>query len=209
VGLRDGIAACQYAFAPSPEVRTVFQSLREFGSVAQEPVNSSSDGIIARLCSVLFDGVHATEPVYNVPFMGMAIVDPKDGHWLYANDRLCEMPGYGREELLPTATWNPLTHPDDLASDQTQYWRLLNGEIDSYEIEKRLLHKAAAPSTISCASAVRLDSVDMLGDKLSAIGDTDCERHRRFVPRDLPVSGVRATLRAAPVCGCLFSGPGC
>lgn len=80
---------------------------------------------------------------YDLPFMGMAIVDP-DGRWLHVNDCLCEMLGFSREELLAT-TWVRLTHPDDLVADLAEHRRMLAGETDGYRLEKRFVHKDGSP----------------------------------------------------------------
>lgn len=71
--------------------------------------------------------------------VGMAITSPEKG-WLQANDKICEMFGFTREELAKL-TWAELTYPDDLPADVAQFERMLNGEIDSYAMEKRYLHK--------------------------------------------------------------------
>ncbi len=89
---------------------------------------------------------------YDLPFMGMAIIDPADNHWLRVNDYLCELLEFSRDELLAT-TWIQLTHPDDLAADMAEHQRMLSGEIDGYQIEKRLLRKDGTP--LDCALAVR------------------------------------------------------
>jgi PAS domain S-box-containing protein len=78
---------------------------------------------------------------YELPFMGMAIVDPASDRWRQFNDRFCEILGYSREELLAGITWEQLTHPEDLAADLAEYHRMLAGEIDSYHLEKRFLRK--------------------------------------------------------------------
>jgi PAS domain S-box-containing protein len=78
---------------------------------------------------------------YDLPFMGMAIIDPDDGHWLHVNDRLCELLGYSHEELLATTTWKQVTHPDDLANCMAEYRRMLAGATDGYRLEKRFLRK--------------------------------------------------------------------
>ena len=71
--------------------------------------------------------------------VGMAHVAP-DGSWLLANSRLCEILGYRSEELL-TSSFQQVTHPEDLQSDMLQVGRMLDGEIDSYAMEKRYLRK--------------------------------------------------------------------
>jgi two-component system sensor histidine kinase EvgS len=71
--------------------------------------------------------------------IGIAITSPDKG-WLRANDRLCRMLGYTEEELRQK-TWSDMTHPDDLAADMASFNRMLAGDIDSYEMEKRFFHK--------------------------------------------------------------------
>lgn len=67
--------------------------------------------------------------------IGMAHVAP-DGRWLMVNDRLCEILGYSRAELL-AGSFPQITHPEDLDRDWAEARRLLKGEADSYSMEKR------------------------------------------------------------------------
>lgn len=71
--------------------------------------------------------------------IGMALVAP-DGHWLKVNCSLCEITGYSEQELL-AATFQTITHPDDLDTTLNYTHQLLNGEIRSYQMEKRYFHK--------------------------------------------------------------------
>ncbi len=80
---------------------------------------------------------------YDLPFMGMGIVDPKQMRWLHVNDRMCEILGYTRAEILAFESCMQLTHPDDQIREEGQLRRLLAGEIDDYQIEKRLIRKDA------------------------------------------------------------------
>ena len=50
------------------------------------------------------------------------------------------MLGYSQEELKER-TWEELTFPDDLAADNVQFERLLQGNIDDYTLEKRFISK--------------------------------------------------------------------
>lgn len=73
----------------------------------------------------------------NAP-IGIALVGP-DGSWLDVNDRVCEIVGRTREELL-ALTFQDITHPDDLDADLGYVRALLDGEMDRYTMEKRYLH---------------------------------------------------------------------
>jgi len=77
---------------------------------------------------------------HDLPFIGMAITSPQTCRWLTVNDRLCEILGYAREELLESTSME-LTHPEDLQADVAELERLLGGESDSYRMDKRFLHK--------------------------------------------------------------------
>ena len=69
--------------------------------------------------------------------MGLAGLD---GRWLQVNSSLCEIVGYDKPELL-ALTFQEITHPDDLETDLNAVQQLLKGEIKSFELEKRYIHK--------------------------------------------------------------------
>jgi PAS domain S-box-containing protein len=71
--------------------------------------------------------------------IGMAVTSV-DTRWLEVNDRLCEIMGRSREELLQ-CSWAELTHPDDVDVDLHLFDRLLAGEIEHYTLDKRFLRK--------------------------------------------------------------------
>jgi len=71
--------------------------------------------------------------------IGVALVSLM-GEWLQVNRTLCGMLGYNEDELLEL-TFQQITHPDDLAGDLAFLRQTLNGETDSYRIEKRYIHK--------------------------------------------------------------------
>lgn len=71
--------------------------------------------------------------------IGMALVG-LDGRWLRVNAALCEYIGYTEQELF-SKTFQDITHPDDLDSDLHNVTQLLQGKIQSYQMEKRYFHK--------------------------------------------------------------------
>ena len=75
--------------------------------------------------------------------MGIARLDIA-GQWIQANDKLCEILGYSREELFQK-DFRQITHPDDAAQDADYYQALLSGEIETAHLEKRYLHKNGEP----------------------------------------------------------------
>jgi PAS domain S-box-containing protein len=72
--------------------------------------------------------------------IGMALVSP-EGKWLRVNRSICEITGYSEAELL-NRTFQDITHPDDLDLDLANVRKMLAGEIKTYQLEKRYLHKS-------------------------------------------------------------------
>jgi PAS domain S-box-containing protein len=71
--------------------------------------------------------------------VGVAHVDI-NGKWLRVNQKLCDIVGYSREELLER-TFQDITYPDDLEADLNYVYQLLAGKIETYNMEKRYIHK--------------------------------------------------------------------
>ena len=71
--------------------------------------------------------------------IGMALVSP-EGKWLRVNRSICQITGYSEGELLKR-TFQDITHPDDLDLDLANVRKMLSGEIQTYQMEKRYFHK--------------------------------------------------------------------
>ncbi|WP_372824547.1 PAS domain S-box protein [Polaromonas sp.] len=72
--------------------------------------------------------------------ISMAVLD-LDARRLRVNRAFCTLFGYSREELLAPGA-RDVTHPDDVAEALVQRKRALASEIDTYQREKRYLHKS-------------------------------------------------------------------
>lgn len=79
--------------------------------------------------------------------VGIAFAAPGEGRWLEVNDRLCEMLGYTREELLSKGILE-VTHPDDRQRDAYMISAIGRREIPEARWNKRYLRKDG--STIDC-----------------------------------------------------------
>ncbi|HEY9634283.1 MAG TPA: PAS domain S-box protein [Coleofasciculaceae cyanobacterium] len=77
--------------------------------------------------------------IFNQAAVGIAQVGI-DGQWLLINQKLCDIIGYTQQELLERR-FQDITYLDDLDSDLEQVHRMLAGEIQTYSIEKRYIHK--------------------------------------------------------------------
>jgi PAS domain S-box-containing protein len=71
--------------------------------------------------------------------IGMALVAP-DGSWLRVNRSVCAITGYTEPELLQK-TFQDITHPEDLERDVANAGKMLAGETDTYQMEKRYFRK--------------------------------------------------------------------
>ncbi len=77
------------------------------------------------------------EAAFHTAPIGMAVYDT-DGHFIRANPALHELLGQPRGRLLGVRD-QVLTHPDDRQSDIDAAWRILNGEMSTWQTEKRFL----------------------------------------------------------------------
>lgn len=118
--------------------------------------------------------------IFEQAAVGMALVAP-DGSWLHANPKLCKIVGYSREELRET-TFQEITHPDDLQEDLDLVGRLLDGEIETYNLEKRYIDKDGEEVPIYLTvSLVR----DAAGDPDHFIAVIEDLRERKAAERDI------------------------
>ncbi len=99
--------------------------------------------IQARQAELAATALHDSEERFRMAFddapIGMALVS-KEGRWLQVNRALCRILGYEEEELL-RSDFQSVTHPDDLDTDIDKVKKVLRGEIDSYQMEKRFVQK--------------------------------------------------------------------
>jgi PAS domain S-box-containing protein len=77
--------------------------------------------------------------IFNRIPVGIAQVS-LDFHFQFANPAYCSMLGYTEEEMVGKHI-KDVTHPDVVESNLNQQEKLVNGEIDHYEMEKCFVHK--------------------------------------------------------------------
>ena len=63
-----------------------------------------------------------------------------EGRWVKVPPTLCALLGYSEEELLGGYS-KDVTHPDDFEAGWRQCQRLIRGEIKSFDLEKRYIHR--------------------------------------------------------------------
>jgi PAS domain S-box-containing protein len=76
---------------------------------------------------------------YEHAAIGILEVAP-DGRFLRVNEAICTIAGYSRDEMLASKLLAH-THPDDVDADQENFRKQINGELEFYSVEKRLVRK--------------------------------------------------------------------
>lgn len=76
---------------------------------------------------------------FELSAVGIGLVN-SNGYWEEANDRICEILGYSKEELHNLTVFD-ITYPDDLEEDKKFQKKLDSGEIPNFTMEKRYIRK--------------------------------------------------------------------
>jgi diguanylate cyclase (GGDEF)-like protein/PAS domain S-box-containing protein len=112
----------------------------------------------------LVSQVRASEESFRLAFenapVGMSIVDLRPGNrgrFMRVNEAMCRTLGYSQRDLLERSAGD-ITHPDDRASDQDAIRRMMAGEQERYETEKRYLRHDGEPLWVSLHTSVVRDS---------------------------------------------------
>src|SRR5499426_465482 len=113
--------------------------------------------------------------VFENAAVGIARVAP-DGHWLEVNQRLCDIVGYSREELM-TKPFADIVHPDDLEQDLRAMRRMSAGEIDTYLREERYYRKDGSVAWANLAVSM-MRKADGSPDYFISIVEDISERKR-------------------------------
>lgn len=154
-----GTAEINLAIAGEKEFDTEFRVLWPDGTVrnikAIATTERNSNGEAVKMIGVNWDStelkqtklrLEKNEESFSKTFKnsttGMALVS-KDGKWIRVNNVICKSLGYTEKELLDL-TFQDITHPDDLDKDLELLQEILDNKRDSYQLEKRYLHKAGS-----------------------------------------------------------------
>jgi PAS domain S-box-containing protein len=80
-----------------------------------------------------------------------------EGHYVRVNQKFCEIVGYSREELLGR-TFGEITLGDDLDASVGKFKQLVQGQVSSYQLEKRLVRKDGAVAWVTASVSIRTDA---------------------------------------------------
>ena len=101
-----------------------------------------------------------------------------DGSWLRINDKLCDIVGYPREELL-TMTFQDITHPDDLNADLELFEKLKAGEIGGYNLEKHYYRKDGALIWVRLTASSQKDITGEVEFAIAVVEDITREKEHQ------------------------------
>jgi PAS domain S-box-containing protein len=113
-----------------------------------------------------------------------------EGRWLSVNQAICRITGYSESELK-SKTFLELTYPDDILISLKQASRLLSGEINSYSIEKRYVHRAQKIIWILANVSLKRDTNGRPSNFIVCIDDIS---EQKAIEEDLKTNSDRLNL---------------
>ncbi|SFM69059.1 PAS domain S-box protein [Methanolobus profundi] len=93
-----------------------------------------------------------------------------EGNFQKVNERFCEIVGYTREELL-SMNFLDITYPDRSGAESKMVNKLLEGELDSFEIEKRYIHKKGHLVWVKLYTSVSRDGSGNITSAFAIVAD--------------------------------------
>ncbi len=153
-------------------------------------VSDRSGEARSRLADARFRTFFESAPV------GLAIF-ALDGSFSDANAALCGIVGYTKPELR-ALTFRDITHPDDLEASTEFLHAILAREIDTYQIEKRYIHKLGHPVWVLVSVSLAISSsgepeyfIDQIQDiterKLAESRLSEAEQQYRTLVEQMPI----------------------
>ncbi len=107
----------------------------------------------------------------------------REGAWIAVNQRLCDLLGYTREELLglPLAD---LTHPGDLDRTRAFAEELVQGTRSTYSVEKRYLRKDGSPVWVEVTASRVVDRPNQPGYFTAIVQDIEARKQAERVVQE-------------------------
>ena len=99
-----------------------------------------------------------------------------DGRFIHVNQRFCEITGYTAEQLAHLR-FDQISHPDDVSEDKALYARLIAGEIQRYDLDKRYLRPDGSTVWAHIMISVNRDASGEVSSSIAVVEDIS-ERHR-------------------------------
>jgi PAS domain S-box-containing protein len=99
----------------------------------------SLEGMVAKRAAEVIESEQRFRATFEQAAVGIAHVS-REGRFLRINKKFCDIVGYSEDEML-AVTFQDITHPDDLEADLEYVVQVLNGEIETYSMDKRCYRK--------------------------------------------------------------------
>jgi PAS domain S-box-containing protein len=135
---------------------------------------------------------------FELAAVGISHIGP-DGRLLRVNQKLCEIVGYTREELLQKS-FPEITHPDDWQSDLEGARRLVAGETQTYSAEKRYIRKDGAEVWVDLTTSL-VRTPEGEPDYFISVTDDITARKQAEAALELRSAALEATPSAIAITG--------
>jgi two-component system, cell cycle sensor histidine kinase and response regulator CckA len=106
-----------------------------------------------------------------------------DGRWLHVNQKLCDIVGYSRDELLQR-TFQDVTHPDHVATDVKEVRRILENQLQTYSTEKRYIRKDGSVVWINLTTSLVRTRSGEPSFFITVVEDIDNRKHAEEALRE-------------------------
>jgi PAS domain S-box-containing protein len=106
--------------------------------------------------------------------VGMGVLSGED-RWIDANERLCEMLGYSRDELVALGRADT-THPEDTDTEAAEFARVRKGESGATQLEERYRLKNGASLWVSVTAARTQTDDQRTADLVLVVQDLTARR---------------------------------
>lgn len=138
--------------------------------------------------------------MFTVINVGMVQTDATDRRFLQVNNAFCRITGYTEAELL-NLTVDDINHPEDRDRARERFNQLLQGEVDTYQLEKRYRHKDGSTVWVLAAGNIIRGAN---GEPLRAIAVVQDITERKQTEDYLRASEERFRLVTQAVNGLIF-----
>jgi PAS domain S-box-containing protein len=137
------------------------------------------------------------ERYHNLFDRSIVVVADCQGRWIEISPLFCELVGYSREELSRLG-FADITHPEDLAANLELNERLSRGEVDSFFLEKRYLHKSGRVIWANLSKTSVRDASGAMVQAISVIQDITVRKEAEAAMRESE-SRFRAFIEQSPM----------
>jgi diguanylate cyclase (GGDEF)-like protein/PAS domain S-box-containing protein len=133
------------------------------------------------------------ELVFQRAPIGTGLID-QEGRWVLVNQALCEITGYTSNELIGQR-FADITHPEDANNDTARRQQLLDGEITTFQTEKRYFNAAGEKMSALLSISLVRDRQDAPLHFIVQMQDISerkhLEEHLRHLADHDPLTGLR------------------